>query len=111
VSHSRAGQPFTTTSKWCGRGESDACGRLRGGKANCGRDTDAQRVLGWLAPRHCGWPKNAGPAGPAGRTNREIGEQLYLTVNTVETHLRHLYAKLGISRRTELASRSEALTP
>jgi len=47
----------------------------------------------------------------AGRTNREIAGQLYLTVNTVETHLRHVYAKLGISRRTQLASRSDALTP
>jgi hypothetical protein len=27
-----------------------------------------------------------------GRTNREIARQLYLTVNTVETHLRHVYA-------------------
>jgi DNA-binding CsgD family transcriptional regulator len=29
----------------------------------------------------------------------------------VETHLRHVYAKLAISRRTQLASRSDALTP
>jgi Bacterial regulatory proteins, luxR family len=87
-------------------------GRLRSGKATCGRDTDAQRVLGWLAPRHCGWPKNAGPGlTQAGRTNREIARQLYLTVNMVETHLRHVYAKLAISRRTQLASRSDALTP
>jgi len=48
-------------------------GRLRSGKATRGRDTDAQRVLGWLAPRHCGWPKNAGPgwprpAAPTGRS-------------------------------------------
>jgi DNA-binding CsgD family transcriptional regulator len=26
-------------------------------------------------------------------------------------HLRHVYAKLGVSRRTQLASRSDALTP
>jgi DNA-binding CsgD family transcriptional regulator len=38
----------------------------------------------------------------AGKTNREIAAQLYLTVNTVETHLRHVYAKLGIRRRMEL---------
>lgn len=35
----------------------------------------------------------------AGKTNREIAAQLYLTVNTVETHLRHVYQKLGIHRR------------
>jgi len=40
----------------------------------------------------------------AGKTNREIAEQLYLTVNTVETHLRHVYTKLGIHRRVELTS-------
>src|SRR5215472_5178423 len=38
----------------------------------------------------------------AGQTNREIAAQLYLTVNTVETHLRHIYQKLGINRRAQL---------
>jgi len=38
----------------------------------------------------------------AGRTNRQIGRELYLSVNTVETHLAHAYRKLGISRRSEL---------
>lgn len=37
-----------------------------------------------------------------GKTNREIAEQLYLSVNTVETHLRHIYRKLGIERRWQL---------
>ena len=39
----------------------------------------------------------------AGRTNREISRELYLSVNTVETHLAHAYRKLGIRRRGELA--------
>jgi DNA-binding CsgD family transcriptional regulator len=38
----------------------------------------------------------------AGRTNRQISAELYLSVNTVETHLAHTYRKLGISRRSEL---------
>src|SRR5207244_11359417 len=38
----------------------------------------------------------------AGRTNQEIAGQLYLTINTVETHLRHVYQKLGIHRRVDL---------
>jgi len=38
----------------------------------------------------------------AGRTNRQISHELYLSVNTVETHLAHAYRKLGISRRSEL---------
>jgi DNA-binding CsgD family transcriptional regulator len=39
----------------------------------------------------------------AGRTNRQISRELYLSVNTVETHLAHAYRKLGIGRRGELA--------
>jgi DNA-binding CsgD family transcriptional regulator len=38
----------------------------------------------------------------AGRTNQEISRELYLSVNTVETHLAHAYRKLGIRRRGEL---------
>jgi DNA-binding NarL/FixJ family response regulator len=38
----------------------------------------------------------------AGRTNRQISDELHLSVNTVETHLAHTYRKLGISRRSEL---------
>jgi DNA-binding CsgD family transcriptional regulator len=38
----------------------------------------------------------------AGRTNRQISAELYLSVNTVETHLAHAYRKLGIARRSEL---------
>jgi DNA-binding CsgD family transcriptional regulator len=38
----------------------------------------------------------------AGRTNRQISQELYLSVNTVETHLAHAYRKLGIGRRSEL---------
>jgi DNA-binding CsgD family transcriptional regulator len=39
----------------------------------------------------------------AGRTNREISGELFLSVNTVETHLSHVYRKLGIGRRSELS--------
>jgi DNA-binding CsgD family transcriptional regulator len=44
----------------------------------------------------------------AGRTNQEIAGQLYLTVNTVETHLRHVYQKLGIHRRVDLPALPDA---
>jgi DNA-binding CsgD family transcriptional regulator len=43
----------------------------------------------------------------AGRTNREIAGQLYLSVNTVETHLAHVFRKLGITRRWQLISGEE----
>jgi DNA-binding CsgD family transcriptional regulator len=37
-----------------------------------------------------------------GRTNAEIAELLHLARRTVETHLTHVYRKLGICRRTDL---------
>ena len=37
-----------------------------------------------------------------GHTNREIGEQLELSVRTVETHRAHIQQKLGLSSRPEL---------
>jgi DNA-binding NarL/FixJ family response regulator len=38
----------------------------------------------------------------AGRTNREIGNELYVTLNTVSTHLRSVYRKLNINSRAQL---------
>lgn len=39
-----------------------------------------------------------------GLTNPQIGAQLFISVATVKTHLRHVYAKLGVVNRTELAT-------
>lgn len=39
-----------------------------------------------------------------GMTNREIARSLFVTAKTVETHLRHVYQKLGVARRTELSA-------
>jgi len=38
-----------------------------------------------------------------GATNREVAERLYLSPYTVNSHLRHVFAKLGIRSRVELA--------
>lgn len=40
-----------------------------------------------------------------GRTNKEVAAELFITVNTVETTLRRVYAKLGVRSRGELAHR------
>jgi len=55
--------------------------------------TDAERRVAELAA--------------AGLTNAEIARRLYLSRNTIETHLRHVYSKLAIRSRREL----QALAP
>ena len=39
----------------------------------------------------------------------EIAGELYVSVNTVRTHMRHLYDKLGAHRRLEALDRARAL--
>jgi LuxR family maltose regulon positive regulatory protein len=39
----------------------------------------------------------------------EIADEMYLSVNTVKTHLRHLYDKLGVHRRHEAVEQARAL--
>ena len=41
----------------------------------------------------------------AGQTNREIAESLFVTQKTVETHLGHVYDKLGVRSRRKLFER------
>jgi DNA-binding CsgD family transcriptional regulator len=52
------------------------------------------RVLHYL-PTHMGAP--------------EIAAELYLSANTVKTHLRHLYRKLGAHSRPEAVQRARAI--
>ena len=88
---------------------SDALARAQ----SCGADWHAQQAL--IELRRAGGRARHIPAGQlspqekavarlarAGRTNQQISRELYLSVNTVETHLAHAYRKLGIRRRGEL---------
>ena len=42
-------------------------------------------------------------------TAPEIASELYLSTNTIKTHIRHLYDKLGAHRRAEAVERARAL--
>ena len=36
-----------------------------------------------------------------GLSNEEIAAGAFLSINTVKTHIRHLYAKIGVTRRPQ----------
>jgi DNA-binding NarL/FixJ family response regulator len=42
------------------------------------------------------------------RTNREIAATLYLSEKTIESHLRNIFVKLGVSSRVAVARAIEA---
>ena len=44
-----------------------------------------------------------------GRSNREIADDLFVTLATVKTHLAHVYAKLGARNRNEAIGRAVSL--
>lgn len=44
-----------------------------------------------------------------GLSNREIAQRLFVSPNTVKTHLAHLYGKLGVSRRTQAIRKAKEL--
>lgn len=44
----------------------------------------------------------------AGRSNKQIAQHLFITTGTVETHLRHVFQKLGIASRADIPAK---LTP
>jgi len=60
--------------------------------------------------RHVGWPSltegewRVVALAVQGHTNAEIADRLYLSRYTVETHLKHVFAKLGLRSRAELAA-------
>jgi LuxR family maltose regulon positive regulatory protein len=45
----------------------------------------------------------------AGRPNREIADELVVTLETVKKHLSHVFDKLGAANRTEAVARAREL--
>jgi LuxR family maltose regulon positive regulatory protein len=46
---------------------------------------------------------------PARLSNREIGRELYVSINTVKTHLQAVYRKLGVTTRAEAVIQARKL--
>src|SRR5712691_6873718 len=46
---------------------------------------------------------------PSNLSAPDIGRELYLSLSTIKTHMRHIYAKLGVHRRTEAVDRAREL--
>jgi len=46
---------------------------------------------------------------PTNLSGPEIARELYISPNTIRTHLRHLYAKLGTHSRAETVARARTL--
>lgn len=86
----------------------------------CGADSARHRLAERLGARQPPPPVPApeeaylSPLSPAerkvavlvadGLTNLEVAERLFLSRHTVDSHLRHIFTKLGIKRRVELAA-------
>jgi DNA-binding CsgD family transcriptional regulator len=75
----------------------DYAGRQRGPR---------RRGVGWvsLTPAE----RQVADLAASGLTNREIGDRLFSSPRTVQAHLSHVFAKLGISSRKVLAEQAEA---
>lgn len=56
-------------------------------------------AIGELTPQE----RNVARLVATGLSNRQIAEQLFLSPNTIETHLRHIFQKADVTSRTQLA--------
>jgi len=72
------------------------------GPAQPGRRRPARQTTGWasLTERE----QAVAALAAAGRSNPEIARRLYISRETVQTHLKHIFEKLGVDSRTALAA-------
>ena len=73
------------------------------------RDLGVRRRLVTAEPETSGWAalttseRTVARLVAEGLTNREVAERLFVSPHTVNSHLRHVFSKLGINSRVELA--------
>ena len=65
----------------------------------------ASRTRALLSPRECAILEQVA----AGQSNKEIARKLGMGPETVKTHLKNVFAKLGVERRTQAVLRAEEL--
>jgi DNA-binding CsgD family transcriptional regulator len=82
-------EPYATASSR----ELERCGDASGGRASQARHG--------LTPAELGVARLVA----SGKSNREAADDLFVTVKTVEFHLRSVFAKLGITSRQQIQSR------
>ncbi len=44
-----------------------------------------------------------------GKTNKVVADELHVSINTIKTHIKNIYEKLGASNRTEAVNKASAL--
>ena len=83
------------------------------GRAGSGRSCDPRRPSGLARIRHRpadGWEsltateREVSLLVAEGLTNGAVARRLYISPHTVNTHLRHVFAKLGVTNRVALAA-------
>lgn len=111
---------------WQILGELDRARLIRRRALQLAKSCHAEQLHSQLVANHEALSSNAAPASPGqwdegegmevlseaerrvaalaalGRTNREVGQKLHITVSTVEQHLTRIYRKLNIKRRADL---------
>jgi predicted ATPase/DNA-binding CsgD family transcriptional regulator len=95
-------EPTDATACWDAGGElslADAVAYARRGRGERQRPR-----IGWasLTPVECDVVRLVAE----GHTNAEIGQRLFISANTVKKHLSHVYAKVDVDGRTDLAAQA-----
>lgn len=104
-SEQNKGEDAQRIARWGGRvlARGIAYSRKIGGSAGAGREVDIQALLAStpLTPRE----RDVVGRLVAGHSTREIAQSTGLTVATVNTYLKRIFAKLGVHSRVELLAR------